>query len=96
MVEWGNLTMIDFIFIYTEDKSPDTPMPDLAEFMTTQQASEIVDLTIRAVTRLVTSKKLEGLRVGRMHLLSRLSVKSYLDKTMEMSKNDPRRKALKK
>ena len=80
----------------TEDKSQETPMPDLAEFMTTQEASEKLDLTIRAVTRLVTGKKLEGIRVGRMHLISRMSVKSYLDKTKNMSKNDPRRKTLKK
>ena len=88
--------MIDFTFTDTEDKSQETPMPDLAEFMTTQEASEKLDLTIRAVTRLVTGKKLEGIRVGRMHLISRMSVKSYLDKTKDMSKNDPRRKALRK
>lgn len=88
--------MMDFTFTDTEDKSQETPMPDLAEFMTTQEASEKLDLTIRAVTRLVTGKKLEGIRVGRMHLISRMSVKSYLDKTKNMSKNDPRRKTLKK
>ena len=88
--------MVDFTVTDTEHKSQETPMPDLAEFMTTQEASKKLDLTIRAVTRLVTSKKLEGIRVGRMHLISRKSVKSYLDKTKDMSKNDPRRKALKK
>lgn len=88
--------MIDFTFTDKEEKSQETPMPDLAEFMTTQEASEKLDLTIRAITRLVTSKKLEGIRVGRMHLISRVSVKSYQDKTKDMSKNDPRRKALKK
>ena len=88
--------MMYFTFTDTEDKSQETPMPDLAEFMTTQEASEKLDLTIRAVTRLVTGKKLEGIRVGRMHLISRMSVKSYLDKTKNMSKNDPRRKTLKK
>jgi excisionase family DNA binding protein len=82
--------------IVTERLEFDITMPDLEEFMTTQEASEKLDLTIRAVTRLVTSKKLEGIRVGRMHLISRTSVKSYLDKTKNMSKNDPRRKALRK
>lgn len=86
--------MIDFT---VKESSPQrTKMPDLEEFMTTQEASEKLDLTIRAVTRLVTGKKLEGIRVGRMHLISRTSVKSYLDKTKNMSKNDPRRKSLKK
>ena len=64
--------------IVRERLESDSTMPDLEEFMTTQEASEKLDLTIRAVTRLVTSKKLEGIRVGRMHLISRMSVKSYL------------------
>ena len=66
-------------------------MPDLNEFMTTQEAAKKLDLTIRAVNRLVSGKKLESVRVGRMHLISRVSVKSYLNKTKDMSKNDPRR-----
>jgi len=87
--------MIDFTVI--EKNTPQgTKMPDLEEFMTTQEASEKLDLTIRAVNRLVANKKLEGIRVGRMHLISRVSIKSYLDKTKDMSKNDPRRKTLKK
>jgi excisionase family DNA binding protein len=72
----------------------DKTMPDLNEFMTTQEADEKLDLTVRAVNRLVASKKLEGIRVGRMYLISRVSVKSYLDKTRDMSKNDPRRKTI--
>jgi excisionase family DNA binding protein len=69
-------------------------MPDIEEFMTTQEAAEKLDLTIRAVNRLVAGNKLDGIRVGRMHLISRASVKSYLDKTRDMSKNDPRRKEI--
>ncbi len=69
-------------------------MPDLADFMTTQETAEKLELTVRAVNRLVASKKLDGIRVGRMYLISRASVKSYLDKTKDMSKNDPRRKTI--
>jgi excisionase family DNA binding protein len=72
------------------------PMPDLAEFMTTQEASEKLGLTIRSVNRLVARKKLEGIRLGRMYLISRKSIKIYQNKTKDMSKNDPRRKALAK
>lgn len=86
--------MIDFAV--KENTPQGTKMPDLEEFMTTQEASEKLDLTIRAVNRLVANNKLQGIRVGRMHLISRVSVKSYLDKTRDMSKNDPRRKTLKK
>jgi excisionase family DNA binding protein len=71
-------------------------MPDLEEFMTTQEAAEKMDLTIRAVNRLVSSKKLDAVRVGRMHLIARASVKAYLDKTRDMSKNDPRRREIAK
>ena len=83
-------------FAVKESTPQGTKMPDLEEFMTTQEASEKPDLTIRAVNRLVANKKLEGIRVGRMHLISRVSIRSYLDKTRDMSKNDPRRKTLKK
>ena len=86
--------MIDFVV--KESTPQGMKMPDLEEFMTTQEVSEKLDLTIRAVNRLVANKKLEGIRVGRMHLISRVSIKSYLDKTRDMSKNDPRRKTLKK
>ena len=86
--------MIDFTV--KESTPQGTKMPDLEEFMTTQEASEKLDLTIRAVNRLVANKKLEGIRVGRMHLISRVSIRSYLDKTRDMSKNDPRRKTLRK
>jgi excisionase family DNA binding protein len=72
------------------------PMPDIEEFMTTQEAAEKLELTIRAVNRLVANKKLEGRKIGRMYLISRASVRSYGDKTKDMSKNDPRRKTIAK
>lgn len=68
-------------------------MPDITEFMTTQEAAEKLGFTIRAVNRLVATKRLEGIRLGRMYLISRKSVNIYVDKTDGMSKNDPRRKA---
>jgi len=73
-------------------KTIDQTMPDLNEFMTTREAAKKLDLSIRAVNRLVSGQKLEGVRVGRMYLISRQSIKSYLNKTKDMSKNDPRRK----
>ena len=68
-------------------------MPDLDDFMTTREAAQEMGFTIRAVNRLVATKKLDGIKVGRMYLISRESVKDYLDKTRDMSKNDPRRKS---
>jgi len=70
-------------------------MPDLAEFMTTQEAAEKLGFNARSIPYMIKTKTLEGVRFGRAWLVSRKSVKDYLDKTKGMSKNDPRRKTLK-
>lgn len=69
------------------------PMPDLEEFMTTQEAARVLDLHVKRVPTMVRNKTLEGVRFGRMWLVSRKSVQEYLEKTKGMSKHDPRRKA---
>lgn len=67
-------------------------MPDLAEFMTTQEAAEKLGFNARSIPYMIKTKTLEGVRFGRAWLISRKSVQDYLDKTKGMSKNDPRRK----
>ena len=67
-------------------------MPDLAEFMTTQEAAKILGFNARSIPYMIKTKTLEGVRFGRAWLVSRKSVQEYLDKTKGMSKNDPRRK----
>ncbi len=42
---------------------------------------------------MVKEKKLDGIRFGRVWLVSKKSVQEYFNKTKGMSKNDPRRKA---
>ena len=81
--------MIDFTF--TEDKSQETPMPDLAEFMTTDQAAKALDFTVESVRQLVYKKKLESQRFGRSILIPKKAIKEYLEKTKGMNKRDPRR-----
>ena len=83
--------MIDFTITDTEDKSQETPMPDLAEFMTTDQAAKALDFTVESVRQLVYKKKLESQRFGRSILIPRRAVKEYLEKTKGMNKKDPRR-----
>jgi excisionase family DNA binding protein len=68
-------------------------MPDLAEFMTTEQAAEKLGFTVVSVRNLVYKKKLESLRFGRALLIPKKAVEEYLEKTRGMSKNDPRRSA---
>lgn len=83
--------MIDFTITDKEEKSQETPMPDLAEFMTTDQAAKALDFTVESVRQLVYKKKLESQRFGRSILIPRRAVKEYLEKTKGMNKKDPRR-----
>ena len=69
----------------------DGNMPDLAEFMTTQEAAEKLGFAVVSVRNLIYKKKLESIRFGRALLIPRKAVKEYLEKTQGMSKNDPRR-----
>ncbi|MCC7117806.1 MAG: helix-turn-helix domain-containing protein [Anaerolineales bacterium] len=68
-------------------------MPDLAEFMTTEEAAKLLGFNVRSIPYMIKTKTLEGVKFGRAWLVSRKSVKEYLTKTDGMSKNDPRRKS---
>ncbi len=67
-------------------------MPDLSEFMTTQEAAKKLGFNKRSIPYMVKNKTLDGVRFGRAWLISKKSVQEYLDKTKGFSKNDPRRK----
>jgi len=75
----------------TRKKQKDT-MPDLAEYMTTQEAAMKLGFHVKSIQNMVKNKTLEGVRFGRAWLVSRKSVQDYFEKTKDMSKNDPRRK----
>ena len=75
--------------LFTRNKT----MPDLAEFMTTQEAAKVLGFHVKRIPTMVRNKTLDGVRFGRAWLVSRKSVQAYLKKTEGMSKNDPRRKA---
>ena len=70
-----------------------TAMPDLSEFMTTQEAAEALGFHVKSIPKMLRDKILEGERFGKSWLVSRKSVEEYLKKTKGMSKTDPRRKA---
>ena len=67
-------------------------MPDLSEFITTQEAAEKLGFHAKTIPQMIAKNRLSGLRFGRAWLVSKKSVQEYLDKTQGMSKNDPRRK----
>jgi excisionase family DNA binding protein len=66
-------------------------MPDLADFMTTEEAAKLLGFNVKSVRDLVYKGKLKSSRFGRSLLIPRDSVKDYIKKTTGMSKNDPRR-----
>lgn len=61
-------------------------MPDLNEFMTTQEAAEKLGFHVKTIPMMVRNKTLEGIRFGRAWLVSRKSVQEYLQKTKGISK----------
>jgi len=83
------MTMIDLT--QSKSKTHDITMPDLEEFMTTEEAAKKMGFTIASVRNLVYKKKLESMRFGRAILIPKKAVKEYLEKTKGMSKKDPRR-----
>ena len=77
--------------VATQGLKANFAMPDLNEFMTTDQAAKALDFTVESVRQLVYEKKLESQRFGRSILIPRRAVKEYLEKTKGMNKKDPRR-----
>ncbi len=80
------------LFTPTRNNQKDT-MPDLTEFMTTQEAADKLGFHVKRIPTMVRNQTLQGVRFGRAWLVSKKSVDEYLKKTNGMSKNDPRRKA---
>jgi len=66
-------------------------MPDLSEYMTTQEAADMMGFHLESVRRMLREKELDGLKWGREWLVLRKSVMKYLERTAGMEKFDPRR-----
>lgn len=77
--------------VATQGLKANFAMPDLNEFMTTDQAAKALDFTVESVRQLVYKKKLESQRFGRSILIPKKAVRDYLEKTKGMNKKDPRR-----
>jgi excisionase family DNA binding protein len=67
------------------------PMPDLADYMTTEDAAKRLGFHIDHIRRMLRGGDLEGLKLRREWLVSRKSVDKYLKATEGMDKQDPRR-----
>ncbi len=66
-------------------------MPDLADFITTEEAAKKLGFHIESIRRMLRNKELDGLKMGHGWLVSRKSVDKYLKETDGMNKRDPRR-----
>ncbi len=73
-------------------RSKPHPMPDLNDFMTTEESAETLDLHIETVRLFLRYKKLDGLKVGNTWLVSRKSIAAYRKSIAGKDKHDPRRK----
>jgi excisionase family DNA binding protein len=67
-------------------------MPDIAEFMTTQEAANKLGFHVKSIPLMIKTKKLEGIRFGRAWLVTRKSIDEYLKRTKGMGKRDLRYK----
>ena len=64
-------------------------MPDLAEFITTQEAADALGFTMQGISKLIRQNKLNAERFGKAYLVSKVSASAYLETTKGKSKNDP-------
>ena len=66
--------------LLTRKRNP--TMPDLSEFMTTQEAAQKLGFHVKRIPGMVKNKTLDGVRFGSAWLVSRQSVDDYLSKTI--------------
>lgn len=69
--------------------SSDQPMPDLANYATTDQAAESLGFHVNHIRRMVRRGDLEVLRVGHMLLISKASIERYKKSTKGHDKHSP-------
>ena len=66
-------------------------MPDLTDYMTTQEAADRLGYHVDHVRRMLREEDLQGQKVGYMWFVLNQSVNEYLEKTAGLEKFDPRR-----
>jgi len=66
-------------------------MPELSEFVTTEEAAEVLGFNAKSVRNMVYNGTLEFTKFGRSLMISKKSLQDYIERTKGMSKHDPRR-----
>jgi excisionase family DNA binding protein len=64
-------------------------MPDLTNYMTTQEAADRLRYHVEHVRRMLREGDLQGQKVGYMWFVSKQSLDDYLAKTAGLEKFDP-------
>lgn len=80
-------------YAMTSKITPEFIMPNLSDYMTTEEAAELLGFNVQSVRRFVRNGNLESIRVGRTILILKKSLEDYIKKNTGFSKNDPRRKS---
>ena len=76
---------------YCSNPTPPFDMPDLTDYVTTQEAAEQLGYHIVHVRRMLREGDLQGQKVGYMWFIAKKSIDQYIEKTAGMEKFDPRR-----
>jgi excisionase family DNA binding protein len=66
-------------------------MPDLNDFISTEEAAEKLAYHVEHVRRMMREGSIQGLKIGRTWLVRREALDSYMKRTASMAKHDPRR-----
>ena len=66
-------------------------MPDLNEFISTEEAAEKLKYHVEHVRRMMREGSIEGVKIGRTWLVRRAALDGYMKRTASMAKHDPRR-----
>ncbi len=66
-------------------------MPDLQEFITTQEAAKMLDYHVEHVRKMLREGGLRGAKIGHTWLVFKKSVEKYRKDTAGLNKFDPRR-----
>jgi excisionase family DNA binding protein len=71
--------------------SPKRRMPDIADYMTTEEAAKVLGFHVISIRRMVREGRLKGVKVGPTWLVAKKSMEDYKRNSEGMSKTDPRR-----
>lgn len=75
----------------TRSRSARSIMPDLTDYLTTEEAAKALGFHIVHIRRMLREKDLEGKKVGQMWFVRKQSVSDYKKRTEGLEKFDPRR-----